>query len=247
MPPSLVGARQHSIRRTCSGMSKWVPCSSAIAWSASACIQSRNASLPCDACGPGRRRAPRPPRRRVAPGPTILPATARISVSSRASSSKPQAYVSSQVDRGAEEVLRGQLVALAAGGLLLPAERGQLARAGTAPNSAVAAVAAAAPRSQLARASVAVRAEPRRPGPGRSCRRRGRSRCRTAWPPRASACRGADVAVRRPPRSRVRWYCVERAGERVASRAAMLAAASSPSVGIRSKTCARRAARWRSR
>ena len=37
---------QHSSRRICSAMSKWVPFSSAMALSASCCIQSRKASLP---------------------------------------------------------------------------------------------------------------------------------------------------------------------------------------------------------
>ena len=72
---------QHSIRRTCSGMSKWVPCSSAIALSASACIQSRNASLPWMLPGRVGVERGRPRRRRCAPGRRSAAATARISLS----------------------------------------------------------------------------------------------------------------------------------------------------------------------
>src|SRR5207344_870863 len=63
-----------SIRRTGSGMSKWVPCNSTIALSASACIHSRNASSP-GMLRAGSASRTSTARSTVAPGPAICAAT----------------------------------------------------------------------------------------------------------------------------------------------------------------------------
>ena len=181
-------------------------CRAARRWPGRPAPASSRGTPPCPGCcGPGRRRARRPRRATEPPG-TILSATVRISLSSRASSSKPQAYVSSRSTLRAEEVPRGELVPLAADGLLVPAQRGQLV-AQEAAEVGGGLRAAAAARAQVGGA--ATRA------PGRRRRRRlgqagpevvaapGRSSCRTAWRPRASGagprrgrCAAASSRVR---------------------------------------------------
>ena len=60
------------------------------------------------------------------PPGTILSATRAISSSIRASSCEAPGVGLVEVDGGAEEVARGELVALASDRLLVPAERGEL-------------------------------------------------------------------------------------------------------------------------
>ena len=90
MPPSWVGAIRHSIRRTGSGMSKWVSAMSARVRSARSCIQSRKLSAPSI------RRAGSlsmwaTASAIVAPSPARVAEIASISVSMRCSSSQPHA------------------------------------------------------------------------------------------------------------------------------------------------------------
>ena len=116
------------------------------------------------------------------------------------------------------------------------------------PNSAVAARGrggAARPGRRRARRRPRRAARPAR---GRSCRRPGRSRRRTAWRPRAIWCRALTPA-RRAAASQQRLLVLLRAPrERGRAGPRCSRAASSPSVGIRSKTAAQLVQRrWRSR
>ena len=167
---------------------------------------------PCRGCGgPGRRRARRP-RRRPCRRARSCRRRRASRLSRRASSSKPQAYVSSRSTVGAEEVARGQLVPLAADGLLLAAERRQLVAQERGRSRAVAARAAVG-------AAVQVGAQ-RCPAAAGSRRRGGQ-----AGPEVVAVRVGPDVALlghlehlvpaprrarARPPRSSVRLHCGQR-------------------------------------
>jgi len=78
-----------SIRRAGSGMSKWVPCSSAMVVSAKSCIQARSASRPTiRRCGSASSAAA---ASATDPPGTIFAATRRISCSILITSAQPQA------------------------------------------------------------------------------------------------------------------------------------------------------------
>ena len=89
MPPSLVGASMHSMRRIGSGMSKWTPAISSMVRSASSCIQPRNASRPWILRDSSASRCTTASAY-VAPG-TIRSDVTAMSSESRLSSSQPHA------------------------------------------------------------------------------------------------------------------------------------------------------------
>ena len=208
------------MRRTCSGMSKWVPCSSADRPVGQRLHPVPERLLALDACGPGRRRARPPPRRRVAPGDDLVGDGAHLGLEPGQLLEAPGVRLV-QVDRGAEEVPRGELVALPARRPASPGRAGPAPRAGTgrtrrSPRS---------PPRRPARRSARERAAPassRSTSPGKKSSPSGSTQmshclatssicaCALTWPCAAASQQGASCSC-------------SSAAATAASRAAMLA------------------------